>query len=142
MSPSHQPKENNVRAVGCVCVLRGWQRSVTRRRSGASPCAMSRAPLPAAGCRAPQAPAWGLRAQIQPGLGLSLLLDVPTDHKAVTPYPCCPTKVLCQNGHSSWHLPVSLFFFPGALNVSTLILAHLSAEAPAYRPRHMFPQAT
>lgn len=104
----------------------------------------------ASACRRPQSPrlrevkatAWGLRAQIQPGLGLSLLLDVPTDHKAVTPYPCCPTKVLCQNGHSSWHLPVSLFFFPGALNVSTLILAHLSAEAPAYRPRHMFPQAT
>lgn len=29
-------------------VLRGWQRSVTRRRSGASPCAVGRVPLPAA----------------------------------------------------------------------------------------------
>lgn len=40
----------------------------------------------------------------------------------------------CQNGCCTWHLPGSLFFFPGALSISTPILACLPAERGGSSP--------
>lgn len=138
----------------CARVLRGWQRHITGRRRGASPCAVGRVPSACLRLHSPRLPAagggkgvnldaagWAARGCQcrQPRLGLLPLMDVPIDRGAVAPTPCM--TVLCQNGCCSWHLPESLFFFPEALNVSTPILAHLPADTPAHGPSHTFPQA-
>lgn len=122
----------------CVRVLRGWQRNITGRRRGASPCAVGRVPSACLQPHSPCLPAAGggkstsLDAAGQAmsadslGWGCFHLWMFPLTRRLLPP----PSRmtVLCQNGCCSWHLPGSLFFFPEALNVSTPILAHLPAE--------------